>query len=130
MKSLQELYVETIKNEKMTKAFLAAYEAGDEELEQFLKTYGCDASLAQLKNFLAKIEENTEPEQKEEIVELGIDDLEIVAGGSKAGAKKFFKGVYDNSIGELVDGAVDIAESGYNVLKSTKKDLIDCGSNW
>lgn len=114
MKTLRELYVETIGNEGMTREFLAASEAGSEKLAAFLKNHGCDASLEELDSFLAGMEEESE---------LGQEELEMLAGGSKKGAKKFFKGAYDNTVGGIVDGAVDIVNDGKEVVNNMIRDF-------
>ena len=114
MKSLAELYNETIKSEAMRNEFLAASEEGNTKLESFLKDHGCDASVDQLNNFLAEMEEESE---------LGQDELEMLAGGSKKTAKKIFKGAYKHTIGEVVDGAVDIVKDGKKVVESAIEDF-------
>lgn len=74
MKTVQELYDETIASDKLKKAFVAAMKAN--KLEGFLRTNGCEATEEEVKEFLeAKAAEDTP-------IELSDDQLKDIAAGS------------------------------------------------
>ena len=77
MKTLQELYKEVISSDELKQEFLEASKS-KEELESFLKNHGCDASFEDLSEFLKERSGG----------ELSDDELEFVAGGSKAGTER------------------------------------------
>ena len=70
-KTLQELYDEVVKDEKLIKEFTEAEKEG--KLEEFLKAHGCNATEEELQKFLAS--EITDEK------ELSPEELDKVAGG-------------------------------------------------
>ena len=72
-KTLQELYDEVVKDEKLIKEFTEAEKEG--KLEEFLKAHGCNATEEELQKFLAS--EITDEK------ELSPEELDKVAGGKQ-----------------------------------------------
>ena len=70
-KTLQELYDEVVKDEKLIKEFTAAEKEG--KIEEFVKAHGCNATEEELQKFLAS--EITDEK------ELSSEELDKVAGG-------------------------------------------------
>ena len=70
-KTLQELYDEVVKDEKLIKEFTEAEKEG--KLEEFLKAHGCNATEEELQKFL--VSEITDEK------ELSPEELDKVAGG-------------------------------------------------
>ena len=70
MKSLQELYDEIMASDELKKQFVALK---PEQVEEFVKSQGCDATMDDIKEFL-KVKMHEEKE-------LSLDELENVAGG-------------------------------------------------
>ena len=75
MKTLQEVYDEVKASDDLKKALAEAVKAG--KVTEFLKANGCDATLDELKEFVA------EKVNKDKPVELSEDELEMVAGGRR-----------------------------------------------
>ena len=71
MKTIQELYNEVMANEELKAQFIEAAKAGRQE--EFLKEHGCDATTAEVSDFLAAKENEDAP--------LSFDELENAAGG-------------------------------------------------
>ena len=74
MKTLQEVYEEVKASDDLKKALAEAVKAG--KVTEFLKAHDCDATVDELKEFVA------EKAAKDKPVELGEDELEKVAGGT------------------------------------------------
>ena len=73
MKTLQALYEEVKASDDLKKALAEAVKAG--KVTEFLKANGCDATVDELKEFVA------EKVAKDRPVELSDEELEKVAGG-------------------------------------------------
>ena len=73
MKTLQEVYEEIKKSDDLKKALAEAVKAG--KVTEFLKAHDCDATVEELKEFVA------EKAAKDRPIELSEDELEKVAGG-------------------------------------------------
>ena len=74
MKTLQDLYTEITNSDELKKAFVDAVKANN--VMDFLKEQGCDATSEELEEFL---EEKAEDDSS---FELSIEQLKDVAGGS------------------------------------------------
>ena len=74
MKTVQELYNEVIKNDELKKSFVEALKA--DKLKDFLEEQGCDAAPEEIREFL------TEKESEESSLELSLEKLKEVAGGT------------------------------------------------
>ena len=73
MKTLQELYEEVKASDDLKKALAEAEKSG--KTTEFLKANDCDATLDELKEFIAEKAAYNKP------IELSDDELENVAGG-------------------------------------------------
>ena len=69
MKTLEKFYREVQENEELKKEFVSSFKEG--RTGDFLKTYGCDASVSDVMAFLTSVKDET----------LSEDDLAKVAGG-------------------------------------------------
>ena len=75
MKTLQELYDEVKKSDDLKKSLAEAVKAG--KVTEFLKAHDCDATVDELKEFVAEKAAQDSP------IELSEDELEKVAGGHR-----------------------------------------------
>ena len=76
MKTLQELYSEIIASDERKKAFVEAMKEG--KLGDFLQAHDCEATEEDVVEFIeTKAAEDTP-------IELGVDELNLVAGGTVA----------------------------------------------
>ena len=73
MKSLQEVYEEVKKSDDLKRALSEAVKAG--KVTEFLKAHDCDATVDELKEFVAEKVNRDKP------IELSEEELEKVAGG-------------------------------------------------
>ena len=73
MKTLTELYKETLASDALKKEYFAA--ANDGKINEFLLSHGCDATESELAEFLANPEELRQGE-------IADDELEAVSGGT------------------------------------------------
>ena len=74
MKTVQELYSETVTSDELKKAFVEAMKAG--KLGDFLKAHGCEATEEEIQEFIeTKAAEETP-------IELSEDEVKHVVGGS------------------------------------------------
>ena len=69
MKSLDEMYQEVMADEALKEEFTAAFRDGG--VSEFLKAHDCDATEAEVNDYVYGIKEE----------ELSLDDLDNVAGG-------------------------------------------------
>lgn len=74
MKTLQDLYEEVKAGDDLKKALAEAVKA--DKVTEFLKANGCDATLDELKEFVAE-----KAAKDESLRGLSEDELEMVAGG-------------------------------------------------
>ena len=74
MKTMQELYSEIVASDELKKAIVEAMKAN--ELEDFLKAHGCEATEEEVKEFVETKAASDAP------IELSDDELKYVAGGS------------------------------------------------
>ena len=73
MKTLQEVYEEVKASDDLKKSLAESVKAG--KVTEFLKAHDCDATVEELKEFVA------EKAAKDRPIELSEDELEMVAGG-------------------------------------------------
>ena len=76
-KTIAEIYDEVVASEELTQEYLAAEQQGEEAILAFAAAHGCEATAEEVQEFVeAKLAEEGE---------IGLDDLEQVAGGSRKG---------------------------------------------
>ena len=74
-KTIAELYDEVIASEELTQEYLAAEQQGEEAILAFAAAHGCEATAEEVQEFVkSKLEEDGE---------IGLDELDQVAGGGK-----------------------------------------------
>ncbi len=74
-KTIAELYDEVIASEELTQEYLAAEQQGEEAILAFAAAHGCEATAEEVQEFVkSKLEEEGE---------IGLDELDQVAGGGK-----------------------------------------------
>ena len=74
MKTMQELYSQIVASDELKKAIVEAMKAN--ELEDFLKAHGCEATAEEVQEFMDAKAAGDIP------IELNDDELKYVAGGS------------------------------------------------
>ena len=84
MISIKEAMQKIANDGELKKQFMAVAESGREETMAFLQSLDCDATYEEL---MESFNETAEESDRE----LTKEELEFVAGGSKAGAKKFLE---------------------------------------
>lgn len=72
MKTFEELFHEIVGSDELKKAYETAVRSGDEAVEAFLKENGCNATVADVKNYF---------KEQQEARELTADEIAGVAGG-------------------------------------------------
>ena len=80
--NLKEAMEKITKDQKLTEQFMAATEAGIDETVAFFHGLGCEVTKEELTKAMNELSQDREM-SKEEIA--------FVSGGSKSGAKEFFK---------------------------------------
>jgi len=76
MKTFQDLYDEITKDDELKKAFVEALRTGKEM--EFLREQGVDGTKEEIEEFLA------EKEAEENPLELSVEKLKLVAGGTES----------------------------------------------
>ena len=87
MKSIEELYKEVQENEELKKEFITSFKEG--QIESFLSSYDCDASVSDVMAFLSSIKEDAASE----------DDLAKVAGGGCSSYETYCGGIHQSACG-------------------------------
>ena len=76
MKKFNEIYAEALKNEELRNELTQA--VSERKITEFLKAHDCDSDTEEIIEFLTEQQAKTQRGD----IELNIDDLEDVAGGS------------------------------------------------
>ena len=84
MKTIENLYNEVQGNDDLKKEFVTSFKEG--KVEEFLKAHDCNATAADVQEFL----------NGRDMEELADDDLDNVAGGSGCGTS-YSCGAYDGN---------------------------------
>jgi len=91
MNNLQEVMQKIGKTPELKDQFLDAVQTGRKATAAFLHSQGCDVSVDEM---MAALDDVLGDDR-----ELAPDEIEFIAGGSKAGAKKAFRSIGEFSWG-------------------------------